>query len=91
MEAVNRRGFFRQAGLGVAAVAAVTAAPTLLGTSPTTTGAAAEADVQPAVLEGPVVAYLRNAHTGEFSLLVGEREVRYTNKAMAAQLTRAAR
>lgn len=90
MEAVNRRGFFRQAGLGVAAAAAVTTAPKLFAT-PSTAGAVPVADVQPVALEGPVVAYLRNAHTGEFSLLVGEREVRYTNKAMAAQITRAAR
>lgn len=90
MEASDRRTFLRHATLGVAAVGALSAVPRVLDPRPAVAAATPAAELTPAELEGPVVAYLRDAHSGQFSLFVGEREVAYTDKAMAARLTRAA-
>jgi hypothetical protein len=38
----------------------------------------------------PIVAHVRNARTGELSLLVGEREVTVHDRDLAARIARAA-
>lgn len=83
----SRRGFLRQASLGVAAVGAVAAVPSAI------LGKSASAGAAPAAvaLEAPMVAVLRDSAKGEFTLMIGEREVGFTDKAMAARLSHAVR
>ena len=44
-----------------------------------------------AVLAQPFVVHLRDAHTGELELLVGEQAIVFRNKALVAKVLRAAR
>jgi hypothetical protein len=92
MENSNRRNFLKHGSLGIAAVGLVAATPSLLADR---AGAAEPAvptgPTEPAELEGPLVVYLRDARAGRFSLLVGEREVSFTDAALAARLTHAAK
>jgi hypothetical protein len=89
MDDSTRRDFLTKGSWGLAAAGLAIASPALL---PGGRAQAAEpTPAAPAVLEGPLVAYLRDADTGTFSLLVGEREVHFTDRALAARLTHAAR
>jgi hypothetical protein len=98
---VSRRAVLRAGTLGAAAVGAVTAFPTLFGdlasAGPALQSGAAEAPAvateaeSVAALEGPIVAHIRDAATGELSLYVGEREIVYRDPGLIHQLTRAAR
>jgi hypothetical protein len=89
----NRRDFLRRAGVGAAALGAVAAAPSLLGAG--VAGAAVPAAAVPAPAPeavptdpgAPVVAYLEDATTGEFRLMVGSRSIEFTDKALAARIT----
>ena len=98
---VSRRAVLRAGGLGAAAVGAVSAFPALFGelvtAAPEVPAGAAEA---PAVageaeavasLEGPIVAHIRDAATGDISLYVGEREIVYRDPGLVHQLARATR
>jgi hypothetical protein len=97
--AVSRRAVLRTGALGVAATGAVAAFPGLLpelaSDAPEAAGDAsgAAAELAPgaaADLEGPVVAHIRDAASGEMSLYIGEREVTYRNPALVNQILRAA-
>ena len=52
---------------------------------------AEQADAKAAGRSGPVVAYIRDAATGEISVMAGEREVKLHDRKIAARLARAAR
>jgi hypothetical protein len=78
----SRRGFLALAGAGAAGVAAAAA----LG--PGT--AEAESTAVPKAATKPLVAYVRNARTGEVAVLEGEREVVVHDRALAARIARAA-
>jgi hypothetical protein len=91
MEKLTRRSFLKAAG--VATGAAVVVGPSGLVGAP---GAAAEA---PPVAVDPsaptphemVVAYIRDAKVGEVTVLWGENETTYRDRALARRLQRAAR
>jgi hypothetical protein len=97
MEPVSRRTFFKQAGVAAAAVAvagSTAVAPVGLGTA--MAGAATTKDAPLAPEENlrgneELVAHIKNAHTGEISLFVGEREVTIHDTTVAARLVRATR
>jgi hypothetical protein len=100
MEPVSRRMFFKHAGAAaaVAAVAGATAGPLGLGTA----GAGA-ATLAPKDHETPLaaheelaahenlVAHVKNSRTGEISLYIGQREVTFHDRKVAARLVRASR
>jgi hypothetical protein len=100
---VSRRAVLRAGTLGAAAVGAVSAFPGLLGeltaAGPEVLGGASEATalatdteaVSASALEGPIVAHIRDAATGEISLYVGEREIAYRDTALVHQLMRVTR
>jgi hypothetical protein len=82
--AQSRRGFLAIAGAGTAAAA-----------SAALLGGAADADAQrrtrvPDAATTPLVAYVRDAHTGEVSVLVDDREVVVHDKELAARIAQAA-
>ncbi len=79
----SRRGFLALAGAGAAGVAAAAA----LGTAG---DADAESTAVPKAATHPLVAFVRNARTGEVAVLEGEREVVVHDRALAARIARAA-
>jgi hypothetical protein len=87
MEQVNRRSFLLKSSAGAAAVAGVVGGGfvfTSLGDDePDLSGVAAETD-------GPVLVQIRDASSGEVEVLVGEREVVFTDRALVAKVLRAA-
>lgn len=91
----NRRDFLRRAGIGAAALGAVTAAPALLGAgtagaaTPVAAAPAPAPEAAPVDMGAPVVAYLEDAPSGEFRLMIGGRSVEFTDKALAARITAA--
>jgi hypothetical protein len=98
---LSRRAVLRAGTIGAAAVGAVTAFPGVLGglgaEAPEVSGAASEATAgtgeadAAAVLDGPIVAHIRDVTTGEVSLFVGEREIAYRDATLVQHLVRAAR
>jgi Spy/CpxP family protein refolding chaperone len=79
MNEPNRRGFLALAGAGAAAVGAVAVAP------------AAEASTSvPSHVKEPLVAYVRDAKSGEVAVMIGEREVVVHDRELAARIARAA-
>jgi hypothetical protein len=78
----SRRGFLAVAGAGAAGVAAAAA---LGGGS-----AEAESTAVPAQATKPLVAYVRDARTGEVAVMEGEREVVVHDRTLAARIARAA-
>ena len=52
---------------------------------------AEQADAKVAAGSGPVVAYVRDAATGEITVMAGERQVELRDRKLAARLARAAR
>jgi len=100
MEPVSRRTFFKHAGAAAAvAVVAGTTAAVPLGLTTALAGAATTKDAGDRPLTSSealsaghdIVAYVKNARTGEISLFVGEREVTIHDPKTAARLVRATR
>jgi hypothetical protein len=96
---MTRRAVLRAGTIGAAAVGAAGAFPGLLGelssAGPEVSGGASEATVAAseaeaaAALDGPIVAHIKDAATGEMSLYVGEREVAYRDPALVHRLIHA--
>lgn len=76
MNQTSRRGFLAASGTGVAAIAV---APAIIGAN------SASAAPLP---EGAVVAYIKDAATDSVAVMVGEREVVVTDKALVASISR---
>ncbi|GAB2925405.1 hypothetical protein GCM10027047_23050 [Rhodococcus aerolatus] len=91
----NRRDFLRRAGFGAAALSAAAAVPALVGTgtaaaaTPVAAVPAPAPEAAPSDLGAPVVAYLEDAPSGEFRLMIGARTIEFTDKALAARITAA--
>jgi hypothetical protein len=90
----SRRSFLLQAAAGAGA-SAVGAAALASGLAPAASHRPAEAVAAPLddgpVPGGAVVAYVRDASSGEISLLAGDREVLITDHSLARLLARKAR
>ena len=90
---ISRRRFLRHASLGTAVVGAVAAGgASVFGAAGTASAASASPSSPDApVLDGSgVIAHVTDARKGEISILVGTREIKYTNRDMAQQLLKAA-
>jgi hypothetical protein len=88
MESVNRRSFLIKGSAGAAAVAGVVGG----GFALTSLGDGDEAALPAgaAELDGPVLVQISDASTGEVSVLAGEREVTFRDRALVAKVLRAA-
>ncbi|HVA92836.1 MAG TPA: hypothetical protein VNL71_23690 [Chloroflexota bacterium] len=91
MAKLTRNGFLKQASAGAATIGALTALPGLAATAHAAPKTTVEADLSAATLREPLVAYVREAASGEISLLVGTREITLHNPELVMQLIRAAR
>ncbi len=89
MNRVTRRVFLRRASLGVAAVGVATTVPSFLrgAAKPVSTPAMTLGKV---TQQGPLVAHIPDAASGEITLMIGSREISYRNAALAQQLLGAA-
>ncbi len=87
MESVNRRSFLIKGSAGAAAVAGVVGG----GFALTSLGDGGDdLPAEAADLAGPVLVQIRDASAGEVEVLVGEREVTFTDRALVAKVLRAA-
>lgn len=79
----SRRSFLRTGSISAIAVGAAALTPGLL-TGP--------ADASPAAAgplpDGPLIAYVKDHKSGEIAVMVGEREVLYRDRDLAARLAR---
>ncbi len=97
MEEVSRRVFFKQAGAAAAVAAVATgiaAVPAGLGTAVAGAATLKEPELSPKeeLRAGEhLVAQVKNARTGEISLLVGQKEVTIHDRQIATRLIRATR
>ena len=87
MDSIGRRAFMKAAAVAAAAAGTAIAVP----------GAASAAARHRAVrgaraggAQGPVVAHVRNASSGEIALFVGTRQVTVRDRELAARLIEAA-
>jgi hypothetical protein len=89
MEPTTRRSFLIKGGVGAAGVAAG------MGTGFALSGAvSAEPELSASELEEldqPMVIHVADASAGKVEILVGEREVEFTDKALVAKVLRATR
>jgi hypothetical protein len=87
MEPVNRRSFLIKGSAGAVGAVAVVGG----GVALTSSGAeSALSDEELAAIDGPVVMQIRDARAGEVEVLVDEREVVFTDRALVARVLRAA-
>jgi hypothetical protein len=98
MEPVSRRMFFKHAGAAaaVAVVAGAAASPLTLGTAGASTLSARDSEPALAPHEElasheSLVAHVKDSRTGEISLFIGQREVTFHDRKVAARLIRATR
>ena len=93
MEPINRRRFLVQGGAVVAAAGVASAVPFSAADALTRGRTRAHDAVVPdgAKLDEPVVAHLRDLHSGEVALFKGHREVTVKDKHLAALMFNATR
>jgi hypothetical protein len=87
MEPVNRRSFLIKGSAGAAAVAVVGGSGFAISSLAGGDDVDIPADAEQA---GPVLVQITDASSGEVEVLVGEREVRFTDRALVARVLRAA-
>jgi hypothetical protein len=90
----SRRNFVRNISLQGAAIGALAVAPSLLEASSATASTGQAVEPAPRAVAAPhgepIVAYVRDAATGEIAVLCGEHEVVHRDQRLAAHLTRIA-
>jgi hypothetical protein len=98
MEPVSRRMFFKHAGAAaaVAVVAGAAASPLALATAGASPLSARDSEPNLAPHEElaaheSLVAHVKDSRTGEISLFIGQREVTFHDRKVAARLVRATR
>lgn len=82
----TRRGFLAASGVGAAAVGVAAIAPSIAGGRRTDSDTSSTEDA--AEVKGPLVAYVKDASTGEVAVMVGENEVLVTDKKLVAHIAR---
>jgi hypothetical protein len=91
MPDTTRRGILRGAGLGAAGLAVGVLAGTAAGPArAATTPAKQDDDSRPVGHDEPLVVHVHDARTGVVDLYTGTRHVRFTDRQLAARLSRAA-
>jgi hypothetical protein len=95
MDPVTRRSFLIKGSAGAVGAAGLAAGLAAGGLALSSAAAADTKDPElrpdEADVPGPVLVEIKDAATGEVEILVGEREVSFTDKALVAKVLRAAR
>jgi hypothetical protein len=96
MAEISRRKFLQHGSVGVAAAAALVAAPSaardaLRSKDPELSKLAAGVDLEQASAAGPVVVHVADARSGEIHLFVGEREITRRDPTLARAILGATR
>ncbi|HEV7761649.1 MAG TPA: twin-arginine translocation signal domain-containing protein [Acidimicrobiales bacterium] len=89
MEPVTRRSFLVKGGVGAAGAATAFGAGWKLSSADASEAALSPDELE--ALDGPLLVQVKDAAAGEVELLVGERSVQFTDKALVAKLLRASR
>jgi hypothetical protein len=89
MTKLSRRGFLGQTSAGAATIGALLAMPGLAEV--TNAAGIPRSELTKAELEGPIVAHIRNLHTGEIAIMVGTREIVYRDQQFVKRLVKALR
>lgn len=89
MEPVTRRSFLVTGSVGAAGAATAFGTGWALSSASDDESDLSQDEIDE--LSGPLVVQVKDAAAGELELLVGEREVTFTDKALAARLLRAAK
>jgi hypothetical protein len=87
----NRRAFLRSAGLGAAAVGAAAVIPAQPADAASRRAAGLEASLNDVPAGASLVAHVRDPKAGTIALMMGDREVVITDRALTAQLLHAVR
>ena len=90
MEPVTRRSFLVKGGVGAAGAAAAFGAGLKLSDMDSSEAALSSDEIE-ALNDGPVLVQVDDPAAGRGQLLVGERSVEFTDKALVARLLRAGR
>jgi hypothetical protein len=90
MEPVTRRSFLVKGGVGAAGAAAAFGAGWKLSDTDSS-DAALSSDEIDALNDGPLLVQVTDPAAGKGEVLVGERSVEFTDKALVARLLRAGR
>lgn len=85
----TRRSFLIKGSAGAAGTAAVLGGGVVLGSSRSDEPALSSEELEE--LDQPVLLQIRDARRGEVEVLVGEREVVFTDRSLVARVLRAAR
>jgi hypothetical protein len=88
LDSIGRRAFIKTTALAAAAAGAVIAVPGAAGAAARHRALRAS---QPEGSDGPLVAHVRNARSGEIALFTGARRVTVRDPELAARLLEAAR
>jgi hypothetical protein len=86
----TRRSFLTKTAVGAAGTAAVLSGGIALGSSSGASEQPLSSD-ELSDFDQPVLVQIRDAERGEVEVLVGEREVRFTDQALVAKVLRATR
>lgn len=89
-EQSSRRSFIRRASFGTAVLGASVLAPAALSQAADALPDGPASGAPIAQHEGPLMAYVKNARSGEVAVMVGEREVVHHDPQLAARLARIA-
>lgn len=90
MAKLTRRGLLKHTSLGAAAAGALLAVPALTSAQTASVAPPAAARTLP-VLTEPLAAYVRDAASGEITLLIGTRELTVHDPELLRRLVQAAR
>jgi hypothetical protein len=85
MSPMSRRKLFKQTSIGAASAGVFLAAP---GFASIPSASAAQASTGP-LPDEPLAAYVRNAASGEISLLIGRREIVFHDSELVRRLVQA--
>jgi hypothetical protein len=91
MDPVTRRSFLIKGSAGAVGAAGLAAGGLALSSAAAADTKDPELRPDEADVPGPVLVEIKDAATGEVEILVGEREVSFTDKALVAKVLRAAR
>jgi CHASE2 domain-containing sensor protein len=91
MDPVTRRSFLIKGSAGAVGAAGLAAGGLALSSAAAADSKEPELRPDEAADVGPVLVDIKDAATGEVEILVGEREVSFTDKALVAKVLRAAR